>query len=50
MTIFLATLAGWLNRKQLDVINYLHAVPRSNATTAQRKQMRFSKSNWIIKE
>ncbi|MBT62100.1 MAG: hypothetical protein CML13_02700 [Puniceicoccaceae bacterium] len=25
MTIFLATLAGWLNRKQLDVINYLHA-------------------------
>ena len=25
MTIYLATLAGWLNRKQHDVINYLHA-------------------------
>ena len=25
LTIFLAAMAGWLNRKQLDVINYLHA-------------------------
>jgi len=46
MTIFLATLAGWLNRKQHDVIKYLNAVPRSNATTAQRKQTRYSKNSW----
>ncbi|MEO0510790.1 MAG: hypothetical protein AAF065_13140 [Verrucomicrobiota bacterium] len=25
LTIFLATLVGWMNRKQSDVINYLHA-------------------------
>jgi hypothetical protein len=40
----LATLAGWLNRKQLDVINFLHAVPRNVVTTTVCVQMRYSKS------
>ncbi len=45
MTIFLAAMAGWTNRKQLDVINYLHAENEILKEQLEKKGIKLTLSN-----
>ncbi|MDQ8207922.1 integrase core domain-containing protein [Coraliomargarita sp. SDUM461003] len=45
LTIFLAAMAGWLNRRQLDVINYLHAENEILKEQLEKKDVKLALSN-----
>jgi Tfp pilus assembly protein PilO len=45
LTVFLAGLAGWLNRKQQDVIDYLHAENEILKEQFQKKGGKLDLSN-----
>lgn len=45
LTILIAAMAGWLNRKQLDVIHYLHAENETLKEQLEKKGIKLDLSN-----